>query len=644
MESTYSVEYQACTSSDISQLSPVEFEVPKCSENYIIAARLQEGSSSQKNDKFRLMQNADLKKNNGKTRYSSIPCSSQNFATYNTNNSVMENCENNNIQRSKQSKDIRQLSKSTSFYFINDKDSIQLDPQKNSNYVNHLSKSKRHDDFSIDLDHGNSRCIDLGTSMFLSDSMLSKRHFAKDYSREKLLIGVSDNSASNNVSQKCNNRPTNECNVKNVKRIPTILRRYSNITNNKPNCSVQIAGDHAELYETTFSNVLKNLSPSSTNTIFDRTILEPQIGSMKIKDSQESQIEQFDINMHPKEHNGRNGFYRYDGSLPRAFETSYNANAHSKKLPQQEQQISPDIRENLFHSNNHRPVNYLQSVSFSNSNVELKKEFPQQTKLHMCETKKQSLFSKNTHNQNQNILFNNVNDRAIPSPILNFPQNIQTGKKPTKSYREMFDKTDIECAKNQINRNVCHCNEQYIYLHSANCPRKYKKQTHYFKETAQSEYNTRDYSNSISNCANLSDTMQEVPLLSLKQKNNLYPKVDDQHRAMLLQDVTQPVKYLAVKSGSDIQRIPVYINDRSVRVAENVPLKVIALMEPSAQTRAFTHKIATHVVPLQTDSSHFNDFSTRKISNQSFIKHLDSMNAIVLNPNSQSNIWYASNL
>ncbi|XP_024870663.1 uncharacterized protein LOC112453887 isoform X2 [Temnothorax curvispinosus] len=42
VEPTYSVEYQACTSSNISQFSPVEFEVPKCSKNHTTAVRLQE--------------------------------------------------------------------------------------------------------------------------------------------------------------------------------------------------------------------------------------------------------------------------------------------------------------------------------------------------------------------------------------------------------------------------------------------------------------------------------------------------------------------------------------------------------------------------------------------------------------------------
>lgn len=672
VESAYSVEYQACTSSDISHLSPIEFEVPKCSENHILAARLQQGVS-QKDDKH-LIQNAQLKRSDGITRHSPTSSSSRNtFAIY---NAIMGNCKNNSdTQYLKQPKDIRQLPKSMSFYFVNEKDSIQLDSQKNPNHVfGHLSKSKRHDKdhFSIDIPgYGNSRHINnskyLETSIFLNDPILSEKHFSKDYSREK--FAACDNCAPSNVLKKCNNE-TNKCNVKNVKRVPTILRRCNNIAINKRNHSVQINSDYAEglykkcetnlfnripsngiekeLYETAFSNVLKNLPTSSKmNAIFDQTkILEPQIELMKIKDSQESQVEQFDINMHPKEHNKRNKFCQHDDSLyPRNFKAPYNRNAYIEKLPQQEP-ISPDMRKNFFHSNNYRSINHLQGARFSNSSVELAKQFPQQTKLHVCETNKQKLFRKNTRDQNQNIIFNNVNDRAIPMPILNFPQNNQTEKRSIESCQEMFGKTDVECAKNQINQNACHCNEQYIYLDTANC-RKYKEQAHYIhKETAQPESlcDTRGYNNSTDNC--VSSTMQNVPLLSLKQKNNLYTyskAIDDQHRAVLLQNVTQPVKYLAVKNGSDIQRIPVYINDRNVRIAENVPLKVIALMDPSTQTKAFPQEIATQIMPLQTDDLHFNDFATRKISNQSFVKRLDS-DTVLFNPDSQSNIWYTSNL
>ncbi|XP_018353644.1 PREDICTED: uncharacterized protein LOC108755241 [Trachymyrmex septentrionalis] len=650
---THSVEHQACVSSDTSQLSPVEFEVPKCSKNRAIAARFQEGVSH-KDNKFHLVQNTKLKKRDGTMGYNFTSCLLRNtvISSSNTNSLVVENCENGDNQYSRQSKDICQLAKSTNLFVVNEKDSVQMDSQKNPNYGNHLLKNKRRD-----------------KSIFLSDPVLSERHFSNDYCHEKLPITVSDNCALNNISKKYNNKIANNCEVKNVKRVPAILRRCVDIPVNKPNHSVQINGDveglhkkyetnlfnrsnsiKKELCETAFPNTYTSFpTPSIVNAIVDQTkVLEPQIGSMKIKDSQESQIEQINVNIHAKEYNERNEFHRYRNFLyPRPFEVSCNRN--TEKLFQQEQ-ISPDIRKSLYHSNNYHPINHLQSVSLSNFNVEPTKQFSHQTKLHICEANKQELYRKNIRDQNQNILFNNVNDRAIP-PILNITQNVQAEKRSAESCREnRFGKTDVKCTKNQINENACHCNEQYIYFDSANCSRKYKEQAHRcHKETAQPESlcDTRGYNNSVDNCINLSSSTQNVPLLTLRQNDDLYmyPKtIDDQHRAVLLQNVTQPVKYLAVENGSNIQKIPVYINDRSVRIAENAPLKVIAVMDPSVQTKTFPQEIATKVVSLQTDNLHFNNFATRKISDRSYVKHLDSANAILLNPDSQSNMWYAPNL
>ncbi|EGI68224.1 hypothetical protein G5I_03320, partial [Acromyrmex echinatior] len=614
---THSVEHQAYVSSDTSQLSPVEFEVPKCSKNRAIAAHFQE-SVSHKDNKFHL-QNTKLKKRDGTMGYNFTSCLLRNTVTSNSNinNLVVENCKNGDNKYSKQSKDICQLAKSTNLFVVNEKDLDQMDSQKNPNYVNHLLKNKRHDkvNFSFDIpDHKNSRYVDnnskfLEKSIFLSDPVLSERHFSNDYCHEKLPITISDNCALNNISKKYNNKIANNCEVKNVKRVPAILRRCVDISINKPNHSVQINGDveglhkkyetnlfnrsngiKKELCETAFPNSYTNFpTPTIVNAIVDQTkILEPQIGSMKIKDSQESQIEQINSNMHPKEYNERNEFHRYRNFLyPRPFEVSCNTN--TEKLLQQEQ-ISPDIRKSFYRSNNYHPINHLQSVSLSNSNVESTKQFSQ-TKLHVCEANKQELYRKNICDQNQNILFNNVNDRAIP-PILNITQNVQAEKRSAESCQEnRFGKTDVKCTKNQINENACHCNEQYIYFDSANCPRKYKEQAHRcHKETAQPESlcDTRGYNNSVDNCINLSSFTQNVPLLTLRQNDGLYmyPKaIDDQHRAVLLQNVTQPVKYLAVENGSNIQKIPVYINDRSVKVAENAPLKVIAVMDPSIQTK-----------------------------------------------------------
>ncbi|XP_011871156.1 PREDICTED: uncharacterized protein LOC105563828 [Vollenhovia emeryi] len=633
VEPTRSVEHQACSFSDVSQFSPVEFEVPKCSETRITAARLQEDSPPQKIRRSRL--HVEPKKNNDATRNSSAFCSSRNtFAQPNTNDSVVKNCENNDNQHSKTFKDIRPLSKSTRFYSMNDKDFVQLDFQKNSKHANYLSKDKRHDidDFSIDIPYGNLRHGEnskrLESTMFRKsgmfyDSTVSKRHFSEDYSRAKLPTTVSDICTSN-ISEKCNNE-THECNAKNVKRVPTILRRYNYVTSKKPNHSVQIIDDCAEglckkcesnfhrnpsdsiekEYETVFPNVSENLPTSSTmNAIFDQQIQEPQIGTMRIKDSQESQVEHFDINMYPREHNEKNVFYRYNSSLyPRTYEASHDTNAYSGTLPQRDQ-VSPVLKRYNFHSNN-RSINYLQGAS-SNFNVEPTKEFPRQTKLHALETNKQLLFRKNTRSQNQNI-FNSANDR-VPTSI-DFPQNIQIEE---KSCLEIFDKRDAERTSYQINQNADHFNEQYIYCDSANYPRKYKGQAHYCKETAQPENlrDSRGYNNSVDDYVHLSNTMRDVPSLPPKQKNNLhvYPKaIDDQYRTVLLQNVTQPVKYLAVKNGSEIQRIPVYISDKSARVAENGPLKLVALMDPGTQTEA--QEIATRAVPLQMDSLQFNDLA-----------------------------------
>ncbi|KYN04596.1 hypothetical protein ALC62_04587 [Cyphomyrmex costatus] len=661
LDSTYSVEHQACVSSDISQLSPVEFEVPKCSENHTIAARLQEGLLH-KDNKSHLVQDTKLKKHDGTMGFS-FSCLLRKTVTNNTNGPVVENCENNDNQYSKQSENVCQLAKSTNLFVINEKDLAQLDSQKNPNCVDHFCKNERHDkdNFYIDIpNYKNSQHIDndlilLEKSIFLSDPVLSKRQFSNDYCREKLPITVPNNCALNNVPKKYDNRTVNKCDVKNVKRVPTILRRCIDIPINKSNHVVQINGDveglskkyetnlfnrsngiEKELCKTALPNSFKNLStPRIVNAMIDQTkILEPQIGSMKIKDSQESQVEQFNINMHPKEYNERNECYRYNDSLyPRSFKVSCNTNACAEKLLQE--QISSDIRKH-HHSSNYHSINYLRNASLSNSNVEPTKQFPEQTKLHVYEANKQELYRKNIRDQNQNILFNNISDRVIPS--INIAQNIQAEKRSIESCQEnRFGKTDLKYTKNQINENACHCNEQYIYFDSANCPRKYKEQAHQFhKEIAQPEslYDTRGYNNSVDNCVNLSNSTQNVPLLTLRQKDDLYmyPKaIDDQHRAVLLQNVTQPVKYLAVDNGSNIQKIPVYINDRSVRVAENVPLKVIAVMDPSIQTKAFPQEIATKVVSLQTDNLHFNNFVTRKINDQSYVKHLDSVNAILLN-------------
>ncbi|CAL1676490.1 unnamed protein product [Lasius platythorax] len=360
-------------------------------------------------------------------------------------------------------------------------------------------------------------------------------------------------------------------------------------------------------FEIQFPNASRNFpTPSIINAQFvnfhDRTkTFESQIESMEIKDSQELQeslVERLDINMHPNKLDGRNKLCQFDNSL-QTLEASYNTNLYTERLPREREQVMPNVRKHLFHSHNCHHTNYLRDASPCNFNVKSTKPLPQQTKLYICESNdaKQELFAKGTHNRNQNILFNNVNARAIPSSTLNFPQNIQTDKRFRESTcEEIFNKADVECARNQAN--LCHCNEQYIYLDSTNCQHKCNvSQVHHFHKGAVQTIVKpgvlhEDHNSSTDNCINLSNDVQSVPSLLLEQKHTAYtyPRViDDQRRAVLLENVTQPIKYLAVNNNSDIQRIPVYINDRSI--IENVPLKVITLVKPNAETEElYFHK------------------------------------------------------
>lgn len=234
----------------------------------------------------------------------------------------------------------------------------------------------------------------------------------------------------------------------------------------------------------------------------------------------------------------------------------------------------------------------------------------------------------------------------IPTASLSFPSNVQTNRKSRETACE--ETYNVNCVKNQTN--TCRCNEKYIYIDSTR--RKYNvSQTHpFFENTAQPKapYDTKSFNNDNTNsCINQSIDTRNIPLLSVEQKPCMYLKVtDDQHRAILLQNVAQPIKYVAVKNDSGIQRIPVYLNDGNVKVAENVPLKMVALVDSNAQPKAFPQEIVPQVVPqvIQTNNLQFDDFATHKTSNQFVVKHLNPANTILLNPNSQSNIWYASNL
>lgn len=345
-----------------------------------------------------------------------------------------------------------------------------------------------------------------------------------------------------------------------------------------------------ESYETQFPNGAKNFpTPSMRNSQFfhDGTkMFKPRIESMNmedsqeslmnIKESQESLIEKFDLNMHSNKLNGRNRVCRFDDSL-QTFETLYNINAYAERTRGRE----------LFHSHNYHAIN-LRDANPCNFNLKSTKLPAQQAKLHIYENNdaKQELLEKSLHNRNKNILFN---AKAIPSSTLNFSQTIQPDQRFRKSTcKEIFNKADVECAKNQIDLN--HCNEQYIYLDSIRCQHNASQQHHFHKgavQIVQPRILHEDRDNRMDNCINLST---DVSLLVEPKKNFVYtyPKMmDDQHHSV--QHITQPIKYVAVNNNSDIQRIPIYISDNNIK--EDVPLEVITLVKPNAQTEeVYFHK------------------------------------------------------
>lgn len=641
-----SMEYQACTSS-VSQFSPVNFEVFKCIKNHTLATHLQD--ISQKINKSHFIQDTKFLKSSGITQHSSTPCSSENTcAAYDTNSFIVENRENNDNQYANQSSGI-QHPRGLSFCFVNEKNPIHLDSQETSNHISHLSKNNR-DENNIDIvsSHRNIRAIDnakLKNLIFTNDDVLSaKGHLSKDYFHEKL---STDNCPSEDILPKCDDK----INMKNIKQVPTILRRC-NVIINKHNHSVQssfqINDDCREDWCTKSAFSELNITPPSASITIkasrDQNRLkfpESRNGPMKVQDIRESQVDELDLCSNKL--NRRNGFSRLDKSLhSQAFETLHDTKAYPEKLPQQEQ-IASNMRKQI-HSN-YRSINHLERVNFLNvvKSAKRMQQTTQQSKLHIRERN-----NAGERDQNQNILFNSVSDTVIPTAVLSFPPNVQTDKKSKKSTCE--ETYDANCMKKQTN--TCRC-EQHIYLDSTHCPRKYMSQARHFYEGAvqpTASYNTKSYNNDTNNCINQSNGTQNI-LLSVEQKYSprMYLKVsDDQQHAVLLQNVTQPIKYLAVKKDTGIQRIPIYINDGDVKVAENVPLKLIALVDSNTQPNAFPQEVGPHavsqVIPLQTNNLQFDDVATRNTSNQFVVKHLNSANTILLNPNSKSNIWYASNL
>lgn len=472
--------------------------------------------------------------------------------------------------------------------------------------------------------------------------------------------------------------------MKDIRRVPTILRRCNNVTINKNSQHAQIDGDYTEslykkveansfnenlsnvtkgFYETEFSNMFENFPAATVADIqIDRSkILEPQIGSMKIKDTQELEIKKYDVNLCPDKSNERNEFWQFDNfSEPT---TLHNTNRYIEKFTQQHE-VTPHVMDHHFHSNNNRLVNHLQSRSFSNLNVKPAKQFFQQANSqndpcrHVRDTYdiRQELITKNTHDQSKNIFVDNVESRTMPM-TLNHSQNTRTNKKPELFMcEEMIGKTNIEYIKERTNQNTRNCNQKYIYFDPSNCSHNCNVSHAYrsHEDTAlrmaepKISCDAKDCNSGMDNCVTLLNGVQNVQSLPLEYKRDsyTYPKVvNGHHRAMLLQDVTQPMKYLAVKNGPNIQKIPVYVNGDNVEITENVPLKVVTLMNADSQTNSFPQAItATQLIPLQTSTLRFNDVMYNR-SNQPFAKHVNPVNAILFNSGLQPDTsWYSSDL
>lgn len=699
--SELSVENQACTYSNASQMSPtIEYEVPECSESHANSPFLLEDIPEEE-DKIHSMQSDNIEP------YDSISCLSQTLETYDINDCIIKNCKNSDNQYSKQSANIHQSLRTVNS--VNEKDSIQ------EHYINHSSKNKRHDknNFYVNFpDHENLHCIDkrkhAKISTFSDDFiLLAEKYLSRDTCEESPI----------NFS----NRVINKCNAKNVKR-PVIHRRYNHVTAIKDNHSAQKNNDlfykmsypeklykqfgininnkkgnerHVdsfdqgflqkhkqeleivkldlstkhqtcsdvsqvspnstsifkidnemfknrenrtitfplikdtsqkenkfhlmqrniapyneitkESYETQFPNAFEDFpTPTIINSQFVnfhdgtkmfKSQIEPmnmedsQESLMNVKESQESLIQKFDKNIHSSKLDGRNRLCRFHDSL-QTFEPSYNTNAYTEAR-ERKSDLSK-IKKKLFHSHNYH-ANNLRDANPCNFNIKSTNPLPsQQAKLHICENNmcennaKQELLEKSLHNRNKNILFNT---KTIPSSALNFSQNIQTDKRFRESTRkEIFNKADVECAKNQINLN--NCNKRYIYLDSTRCQHNALQERHFHKGIMQTIAQPRilheDCDNRMDNCINLST---DVSLLLIEPKKNsayTYPKIlDDQHRSV--QNITQPIKYMAVNNNSDIQRIPVYISDNNI--TQDVPLEVLTVVKPNAQTEElYFHK------------------------------------------------------
>ncbi|XP_029170502.1 variant-silencing SET domain-containing protein-like isoform X3 [Nylanderia fulva] len=319
-------------------------------------------------------------------------------------------------------------------------------------------------------------------------------------------------------------------------------------------------------------------TPSIINKQFVNThdrveSFKPQIESIELEDSQESLVNQFDINMHPNKLNGRNKLYPFHNL--QTLETSLDTNLFMEQLKQE--RVKP-LKKRF----------YLDPSTSDNFNVQSIQSLPQRTRQYTCENddRKQELFKKTIRNPYQNILFNNSRAINHPSSTLNLSQ---TGARRREStYEEIFNKPDMECSRNQTNSYYCH--NQPIHFDSVKYQHKcHVSQARPFHEGALQSgiLQVEDYNSHINNYINLSNNVQGIPSSLLQQQHATYLNVhDDQHCAA--QNITQPVKYFAVSNNSNIQRIPIYISDKSI--IENAP--VVPLVKSNVQNteEVYFHK------------------------------------------------------
>lgn len=301
---------------------------------------------------------------------------------------------------------------------------------------------------------------------------------------------------------------------------------------------------------------------------------EPQIESMELKDSEDSQeslINRFTTNMRPNKYklNGRNKFDNLQ-----TFEASYNTDSYTERLIRE--QTMPLKKRLLHHLRNNR--DHSGCSSNNNNSVQSTKLLPQQPKLYTSKNDDGRQEFLENDIRNVDVIFNN--SKAMSHPSLTLKLNKRLREPRYEKIHQIVDKADVEYAMNQANS--CLRDKRYIYLDSTDQQKYNFSQARHFYEGAaqpgilQIEDHNRD------NYVNLSDDLQSMPnTLYLERKYVTHPKMHDD-RAVLLQDVTQPVKYFAANINSNIQRMPVYRNDDG-SIIKSIPVKVITRAKSNAQ-------------------------------------------------------------